>query len=285
MQSIYSQLVYEQNEGIRKLDSFKFIWIQRDPVFVTDSDLVRDVTNIKNKSTTTSPFKQPVSDETFDEESSENYSDSDDNSSLQQQNHNYIHGGIGLPSTAAFLSTLPQDSATDDELTQYYDAVSVISESTVTCTLLIFVDDDDIEMIQQKLSETECNTTDEKHTSFFRNGQSDKNSKVFDLQIYITGKESDQHIFDDDNSIQDHVKQNIHYGRPDIYKLFRTMRDDIISRGDKDRDDINNFGLSNNRVAVCVCAPSPVADVCRKASIIYSNEYIRFDVHFESMCV
>jgi hypothetical protein len=216
MQSIYSQLVYEQNRGIRQLDSLKFIWVQRDPVFVKDSELVRDVPIIKQTNT-------------------DSVADSDDDSDERM-----------LCIGPAYLATIPQEDVTDDDLTKYYDALkSDIDESVYNS---VFSNTGDIES-QKK----------EDNTKF------EHNDNVFDLQIYITDTKS--------GPIASHIP-NVQHGRPDIHQLFRRMKEDIVNRGGE-----------HERVAVCVCAPSPIVEVCRTACIIYSNDRIRFDIHLESICV
>jgi hypothetical protein len=277
MQSIYSQLAFEQNQGIRKLDSFKFIWIQRDPVFVKDSDLARDLPR-NNISKIQTPSDHPYECKKIDV---------------------YDDGDVNIETSASFLANLPQGLITDEELTQYYDGGSTDIESATSSD----AEDDDMEM--KYSTSNKINNTDDNENNEIINNHNQGKDSVFDLQIYVTGNESDL------VGAPHHITKNVRYGRPDILGLFRTMRDDIMSRrgvangedgdgggcidldvvaGNDDKEQIEEEQQQdkvpiNNRVAVCVCAPSPVAEACRKACIMYSNEHVRFDIHFESMCI
>jgi hypothetical protein len=57
-------------------------------------------------------------------------------------------------------------------------------------------------------------------------------------------------------------------GRPDIKNLFHQARHDALRHG-------------HARVAVCVCAPSRIVNLCRKACAKYSDRYVAFDFHYE----
>jgi hypothetical protein len=355
MQSIYSHLVYEQHKGMRQLDSLKFIWIQRDPVFVKDSELVRDVPIKKQTNTDdvtdsdervlgigaaflaaipqdyvtdddlTKYYDSLIvdTDEVYDSVIS-NANDIENRKKKKQTNTESVGDreddndermlGIG----AAYLATIPQDYVTDNDLPKYNDSLIVDTDEvydranandidnrkkkkkkqTDTNSVGDSDDDNDERMLgigvaylstipQDYITDDDLTKyddslkvdTDEIYDSFFSNTRDiesqkkkkedntklEKNDSVFDLQIYVTDTKS--------GIVASHIP-NVQYGRPDIYKLFRKMKEDILNRGGE-----------HERVAVCVCAPSPVAEVCRTACIIYSNDRIRFDIHLESMCV
>eukprot|EP00586_Coscinodiscus_wailesii_P022512 CAMPEP_0172518594 /NCGR_PEP_ID=MMETSP1066-20121228/290913_1 /TAXON_ID=671091 /ORGANISM="Coscinodiscus wailesii, Strain CCMP2513" /LENGTH=1241 /DNA_ID=CAMNT_0013301019 /DNA_START=249 /DNA_END=3975 /DNA_ORIENTATION=- len=57
-------------------------------------------------------------------------------------------------------------------------------------------------------------------------------------------------------------------GRPDIKKKFLEMRKEAIENGEK-------------RIAVCVCAPQRLVDICKNACAKFSNSKVRFDFHSE----
>mmetsp|Transcript_33511 Transcript_33511/g.39031 ORF Transcript_33511/g.39031 Transcript_33511/m.39031 type:complete len:602 (+) Transcript_33511:551-2356(+) len=60
-----------------------------------------------------------------------------------------------------------------------------------------------------------------------------------------------------------------HRGRPDFKQIFLDMRKEAIKQGE-------------NRVAVCVCAPYRIVQICKMACIKYSNKQVRFDCHTEA---
>jgi hypothetical protein len=82
---------------------------------------------------------------------------------------------------------------------------------------------------------------------------------ILDAQIYVTGERG--------------IDQNakcLRKGRPDIKVLFQEMRHHAIEKGEK-------------RVAVYICAPLKLTNLCQKAAIVFSDNKLRFDVHVESL--
>lgn len=85
-------------------------------------------------------------------------------------------------------------------------------------------------------------------------------SDPLDLQVYLTARNKvDPALVD---------LPFINRGRPDIKQLFRKMRDEAIEN-------------KESRVAVCVCAPKVLVNMCQKACVKYSDRRVRFDFHFE----
>ncbi len=60
----------------------------------------------------------------------------------------------------------------------------------------------------------------------------------------------------------------INQGRPDLKKKFLMMREEAMRQGEK-------------RVAVCICAPKRLVQICKMACIKYSDSMVRFDFHSE----
>ena len=89
------------------------------------------------------------------------------------------------------------------------------------------------------------------------------NSPV-DLQVYVT-----------DMDVSEATKQRmsqmpfIHFGRPDIKNLFRQARLQAL------------HSQQQNHIAVCVCAPKRIVQLCRKACAKYSDGRVTFDFHYE----
>ena len=85
--------------------------------------------------------------------------------------------------------------------------------------------------------------------------------ELLELDCYLTAKE-----------MQDCGLCNlpfVHQCRPDMKKIFLSMREEAIRRGEK-------------RVAICVCAPQRLVYITRAACVKYSsNRHVRFDFHSE----
>lgn len=60
----------------------------------------------------------------------------------------------------------------------------------------------------------------------------------------------------------------VRQSRPDMKHIFLAMRKEAIRQGEK-------------RVAICVCAPTRLVDITRKACVKFSNRHVRFDFHYE----
>ena len=61
----------------------------------------------------------------------------------------------------------------------------------------------------------------------------------------------------------------VHFDRPDIPSLFHSARREALHNGHQ------------ARIAVCVCAPQRIVDLCRQACAKYSDRYVAFDFHYE----
>ncbi len=85
---------------------------------------------------------------------------------------------------------------------------------------------------------------------------------VFSLYCYLTVEEMRE------AGISTSMPQFINQGRPDMKKKFLMMREEAMRLGEK-------------RVAVCVCAPKRLVQICKMACIKYSDSMVRFDFHSE----
>jgi Ferric reductase NAD binding domain len=206
MQSIYNQLIFEQEEQERELHCLKFIWIQRDPMVVLETDLAQ-----ANKTSSI---------ETFD------YTNWKSSNSIVSSSTEC------LSISSTLLTMLPPGYTTDNEIeNDYHHSVNMVEKvSSSVCSI----------EIQNDLP---------------------SDDKVVDIQIYVT----------ENSDLLSHIP-HVRFGRPDILNLFQTMKQEAVSKGE-------------NRVAVCVCAPLKLFQLCRQACIQFSDENFRFDMHHESMCV
>jgi len=90
---------------------------------------------------------------------------------------------------------------------------------------------------------------------------SDRNSNgVFSLECYLTAKEMKEAGITS--------MPFVHQGRPNMKETFLMMRKEAIRSGEK-------------QVAVCVCAPKRLVQICKLACMKYSNSKVRFDFHSE----
>jgi hypothetical protein len=90
-----------------------------------------------------------------------------------------------------------------------------------------------------------------------------KESSPLDLQVYVTSKNLSQ-------STKQRLAQMpfVMFGRPNISKLFYEAKQEAIEGGER-------------RVAVCLCAPPRLVQLCRDACAKYSDGQVAFDIHCE----
>lgn len=84
---------------------------------------------------------------------------------------------------------------------------------------------------------------------------------ILKLDCYLTAREME----DAGISSMPFVNQ----GRPDMKSIFLMMRAEAIRQGE-------------TRIAVCVCAPKRLVQICQKACIKFSNKLVKFDLHSET---
>ena len=81
-----------------------------------------------------------------------------------------------------------------------------------------------------------------------------------DLQVYLTAKNYEGEDIE--------AFPFIRKGRPDLKGIFRQMRRDALLLGER-------------RVAVCICAPKRLVNICQAASVKFSDSAVQFDFHQE----
>lgn len=113
---------------------------------------------------------------------------------------------------------------------------------------------------RQTPPENETTVADNRQTTWHRQQHSRVN-EILDMQLYMTAKGESSEQFS---------LPNARLGRPDLKSIFVEMRGQAVAAGEK-------------RVAVCVCAPPRISQICRKACIVYSDKNVCFDFHTESM--
>ena len=211
MQSIYDQLVHEASHHGRDLRCLKFIWIERDPVLISERDLARHQEARQDPS--------PVV-------------HWDSERSLAQES-----GCLSSRLLAAF----PPGMSTDVELNEEYS--QDFSSS-------MYPDQEDLELPDP--------------LDFSKNTMpSSQVATVLDVQIYLTGKQTTPDCLS---------LPGVRLGRPNIKQLFLELKKQALAVGEC-------------KVAVCVSAPRKLMTLARQACVLYSDDSVRFDLHFESMAI
>lgn len=247
MQSICNQLVHEHSTGRRNLKKLSFVWIERDPMVMSDVEVVRRSSTMHL-----------------------NASGTDALSAISQRDDEVP---LGIAST--ILSLIPSLATTDSEWHRLDpESGNHTDEKTQALSLGFSIRGDFDEMCAMSQLSDEA--------SFMENGcQVDQNGKkagdedsflgvayngsgrsatdVLDMQVYLTSTEHNSGLCD---------IPFVYHGRPDIKRLFVKMKEEALASGEK-------------RVAVCVCAPSRVVDICQEACVKFSDARVRFDFHAE----
>jgi hypothetical protein len=210
MQSIYDQLVHEASKHRRELRCLKFIWIERDPVLIAESDF--------------DPHKEERRGPPTLVRWNSERSLAEDSGCL----------------TSRLLAAFAPGKSTDVELDAAY------SEDFSGAT---YLDRHAIEIPEP--------------WSFSNTMPYSQSKTVLDVQIYLTGEQTDAGC---------QQLPGVRLGRPNIKKLFLEMKKQAIAVGER-------------KVAVCVSAPRKLMNLARQACVLYSDDSVRFDLHFESMAI
>ena len=295
MQSLCNSLLHDHNNGIRKLQKLSFIWIERDPVVMSEVDVVRrEITRYVDSLT--------VAEECFSN------GDEPQNGTRDEA----IHSLIGITPTpdaqgvtdfaSQLLGMVPEIRLTDEQMDEEYpidlddteDYPNDDTESTdVEQDSRLHMNTFDTAKEREEWIRTTCSGAKRRPQSksvsldvetpphfwsagaerscersfldhAFPTSNDDSNESPVDLQVYIT---------DMDVSIATKQRLSqmpfIHFGRPDIKNLFRQARLEALR------------SQQPAHIAVCVCAPKRIVHICRKACAKYSDRHVSFDFHSE----
>lgn len=293
MQSLCNSLLHDHNNGVRRLQKLSFIWIERDPVVMSEVDVVRRESTRYVDST----------------DNAQSCSDKEPQNSTRDAAMNSLLGITPNPDAegatnfaAQLLGMVPEIRLTEAQIDESYpidleDTAHYGTDDT---------DTSDVEDVQQQSGHIPRSTLatvneEEKWTgaqgrgarlrppsrsvsfnmevphpswcageersvdrSFLDHAFPTSNDSPVDLQVYLT---------DTDVSVatKEHMSQMpfIHFGRPDIKSLFRQARHEALRSHEK------------AHIAVCVCAPKRIVLLCRKACAKYSDRQVSFDFHSE----
>ena len=292
MQAICNHLMYEQSTMRRELKRLAFIWVERDPVVVQGVDVVRCSRSAHFNSTsyrhnqhieelgdgsfsTLSAWDgdklqglastllamvpaSGVTDEQFEQQyPSEEFADLDDR--CESDNESISNSSLlsrlkfrrapSQKSTVQAIQGQPIDSNPEMMRDVAVGEVKMYSERKVRVEPTSY----DVEIDEETLIR-------EAYKVGSTDGQgSNDGCDALDLQVYLTGKSAPTNLAQ---------LPFVHFKRPDVKKLFSDMREDAMAKGE-------------TRIAVCVCAPARLVQICRKACAKYSDRKIQFDFHEE----
>jgi hypothetical protein len=263
MQSICDHLVNEVNSGRRDfLRRIKFVYVERDPNFIeqTESTLTEKASSAKLSITDTSittSFSGSTNKVTNDDDGSVSSVYIDDEpasplSSLQRR----INNGTGSDPLSLQLLNLPSCVSTTEDL--YDDEME--QENVVDC-----------DGFYDNTPDLEANA-----------GKVLTGEDVLDLELYLTSTKPNKVIYFDPR------RKNIQHGRPNISDIFLRMKRDVLvesclSLSNGTNPTIDDTTIGKHHIAVCISAPRSLTNACRKACLMYSDDNVRFDFHYESM--
>lgn len=243
IQSLSNQLIYDYSNNKRELKRLSVIWIERDPVMLHGCDVVRRSSSMPK-----------FSNKGFDLEGGV-FANGDDNSS-------------GIAST--LLSLVPVDQTTDCQLALDYPMedsegsfrgyINVPSTRKSHRETSPDHSVDHSYKSNTKMSDTQSSTVDEDDRTIVSKAyQSSSLGDILDLQVFLTSNERNKRLS---------RLPFVRFGRPNINQIFSQMRENALLNGEK-------------RVAVYVCAPARLAQMCRKSCVKFLDDDIQFDFHVE----
>jgi predicted ferric reductase len=191
----------------------------------------------------------------------------------------------------SLLGMLPQNQETDEEMTKLYASVNFDLDNSSTSKdeeMAAIPPLSEASLHQGGLGTDANEDVKSQHVSFavdvldptwhageeevldesfldqtFPSHNLSKESSPLDLQVYVTSKNLSQ-------STKQRLAQMpfVMFGRPNVSKLFYKAKQEAIEGGER-------------RVAVCLCAPPRLVQLCRDACAKYSDGKVAFDIHCE----
>jgi hypothetical protein len=228
MQSICNQLVYEHSMGKRTLKTLMFVWMERDPMVMSDVDVVRRTGDIHLNRIGNTGAMDAMS-----------AHDDDD-------------GPLDLAST--ILGIFPPPASKYDNIV-VVDPNSTNRAAEPPANISSLLSDEPTLMQQGKPDD------DTFLGAAFRGSATRSPIDVLDMQVYLTSKDETSGVGD---------LPFVHQGRPDIEATFQNLKQKAVVAGE------------TSRVAVCVCAPLNIVNICQNACIKFSDDGVRFDFHAET---
>jgi len=281
MQSICHQLMHEHDNKCRKLKKLWFVWTARDPEVMENMDVTQH--GSRRLSTVGSLSSS---------DHSKFLSSSDHSKRLSSLDHSESKTG-GLRNRKPkmqrrqttsrlarnILTQFPDSRITDEELERElpldeyesddeFEFEDEYNEEGFPNIDIIYHDGDTPPsgiQFQNTLplpSKKKRKSRGESQTSAMPSLDEENRAEeeeVLKLDFFLTSKE-----MPDDGAMVPFVTK----GRPNLKSIFLQMREEAIVLGER-------------RVAICVCAPTRLVTICRKACAKFSDRKVRFDFHSE----
>ncbi|KAL7570213.1 hypothetical protein ACA910_020640 [Epithemia clementina (nom. ined.)] len=254
MQSMFSELLHEHCSGLRSLKKLKFVWVQRDPELMVQSQVADVSTSI--------------------------HIVEEDKQYKIRQDKVTRNDFVSLASR--ILSNAPPSHETDEDLEDLYkstelsldvkkDGSNKDAEDGISTTKLEHPSREKSICIDENLGEEGASTPRQENSDVKANDLIEREEglsgasfgDVVDIDIHLTGVDNDAQ-----NSYSGLIP-GLKKGRPNIVALFTEIRNVAIR-------------LKEKRVAVCVCAPKCLSHLAREACIVLSDKEVRFDYHEET---
>jgi hypothetical protein len=311
-QSICNQLLYEHRTKQRELKKLSFIWIERDPVVMKKVEVMRRTSSVRYSVNLNDPELRdsperaqnslsvdeedtpmglastilslvPASgktDEQLDNEYRSEEFDADEDDDKEYDADNVTSKDLAgilhmLPSfrnrkrsneaegrsAVEVMDVLVEEPYGDGDSAHYRRRTSSVGGSNSFATDGELEEGLTIESSSpERPNKTDLFSVDDTFLDkAYNNEAAASPDDVFDLQVYLTEENTNSHIA--------HLPF-VHNGRPDIMRLFSNVKEEAILNGER-------------RVAVCVCAPLRLVELCRKACTKYSDKKVCFDFHEE----
>ena len=236
MQSMFSHLLHEQNTSVRNLKKLKFVWIQRDPELMVQSQVASTSASIHLLKTEATGTEEETQDGKL---------------------------GDGASLVSRILAHVPPSSETDAELDAAYELPDMEYTIELTATEESQCEEESLaeeEGGEEEEDEEEREDSDQDEEEWIQDIDLERVGDVVDIEIYLTTGLK---------RAAAHNVPGLQMGRPDLSALFSQMREEAIN-------------LKEKRVAVCVCGPKRISNLCRKACIQLSDKRVRFDYHEEA---
>jgi Ferric reductase NAD binding domain len=253
MKSICDHLLNESEDHQRKLRRIKFIWVERDPTFMEQSDLLlRRVSTIQKDGSTN------------DLTTATSIEDTDDGILMENATH--------AERLSVQLLNLPSSVMVDDTVISSDDML--LDESVARNVSTPVMEATDVE--------------DSDNGVALFNDDDD----VLDMEIYLTSG-NQPHLIDISNMTKNHnirlgrpnLSEIFLAMKRDVIRSTTSTEESHDGAHQNAGGDVHQCKPYPYRVAVCVSAPASLITQCRKACMIYSDSTIRFDFHSESMVI
>lgn len=309
MQSICNQLIHEHCSGKRSMKKLSFLWMERDPIVMSDVDVVRR--------SSSAHFDTIVDDLSVI-------------SDLEEGLKPHCREESPMSIASTFLAHVPPSMVKDSDLDNQYDIQldsKDINTQVPRRNSLLAVIADMPPTVARHLSmshnpnhaghsgkrnssrslgrHSEHNrkpslsrTSDQARTAMGREASMTSLGYLSDRPVFDDEPHNDINDFGDDDTFldaaypqttdalpMDVLDMQVYLTSKDPNSCFGNLpfvhegRPNIIAKFLQIRQEAIAAGES--RVAVCVCAPQAIVSICQKASIKFSNHQVQFDFHSE----